>query len=143
DACLDRIGPSADHNDGNRLGRILDRPDVRIPSCYHDDIDLEMHQLGRKRREPIELPLRISVLDAMFCPSMWPRSRSASRITSARVDSLAASRDDRYPIRGTFPGCCASVTTATVSSITATRIGTAVFFICTSFVSVFSTNTET
>ena len=33
------------------------------PSCYHDDINLETHQLGRKLREPIELPLRISVLD--------------------------------------------------------------------------------
>ena len=35
----------------------------RIPSCYHDDINLETHQLGRKLREPIALPLRISVLD--------------------------------------------------------------------------------
>ena len=33
------------------------------PSSYHDDINLETHQLGRKLREPIELPLRISVLD--------------------------------------------------------------------------------
>ena len=33
------------------------------PSCYHDDINLETHQLGRKLREPIALPLRISVLD--------------------------------------------------------------------------------
>ena len=33
------------------------------PSCYHDDINLETHQLGRKLSEPIELPLRISVLD--------------------------------------------------------------------------------
>ena len=29
--------------------------------CY-DDIDLETHQLGRKLRGPIELPLRISIL---------------------------------------------------------------------------------
>ena len=35
----------------------------RVPSCYHDDINLETHQLGRKLREPIALPLRISVLD--------------------------------------------------------------------------------
>ena len=55
--------PSAHHNDGNRLGRILGRPDRMVPSCYHDDINLETHQLGRKLREPIELPLRISVLD--------------------------------------------------------------------------------
>ena len=55
--------PSARHNDGNRLGRILGRPDASVPSCYHDDINLETHQLGRKLRGPIELPLRISVLD--------------------------------------------------------------------------------
>ena len=61
-ACLDRIGPGAHHNDGNRLGRILGRPDRYGPS-YHDDIDLETHQLGRKLREPIALPLRISVFD--------------------------------------------------------------------------------
>ena len=35
----------------------------RGPSCYHDDINLETHQLGGKLREPIGLPLRISVLD--------------------------------------------------------------------------------
>ena len=36
---------------------------IPAPSCYHDDINLETHQLGRKLRSPIELPLRISVLD--------------------------------------------------------------------------------
>jgi hypothetical protein len=54
----------ASHDDGNRLGRILDRPDPRVPSCYNDDINLETHQLGRKLRGPIALPLRISVLDS-------------------------------------------------------------------------------
>ena len=44
----------------------------------------------------------------MFCPSMWPRSRRASRIPSARADSAAGSNDDRYPNRGTFFGCCAA-----------------------------------
>src|SRR6266536_2455519 len=62
-ACLDRIGPKPRHNDRNRLGRILGRQDPRGPSCYHDDIDLKTHQLGRKLRGPIALPLRISVLD--------------------------------------------------------------------------------
>ena len=38
-------------------------PGSLVPSCYHNDINLETHQLGRKAREPIELPLRISVLD--------------------------------------------------------------------------------
>ena len=39
------------------------RLDRRVPSCYHDDIDLETHQLGCRLRGPIDLSLRISVLD--------------------------------------------------------------------------------
>ena len=35
----------------------------RVPSSYHDDINLETHQFGGKLREPILLPLRISVLE--------------------------------------------------------------------------------
>ena len=31
EACLDRIAPTARHNDGNRLGRILGRPDQPDP----------------------------------------------------------------------------------------------------------------
>src|SRR5215813_11801516 len=61
-ALLDRIEPTARHNDGNRLGRIPSRPDRSVPS-YQDDINPETHQLSRKSREPIGLPLRISVLD--------------------------------------------------------------------------------
>ena len=33
-----------------------------VPACYHDDINLEAHQLRRELRKPIELPRRISVL---------------------------------------------------------------------------------
>ena len=33
------------------------------PDCYHDDINLQTHQLGHKLRGPIDLPLRISVVD--------------------------------------------------------------------------------
>jgi hypothetical protein len=62
-ACLNRIDPTTRHNDGNRLGRILGRPDRYGASSYHDDINLETHQLGRKLSEPIDLPLPISVLD--------------------------------------------------------------------------------
>ena len=32
-------------------------------SCGHDDINLERNQFGRKSREPLELPLGISVVD--------------------------------------------------------------------------------
>ena len=49
--------------DGNRLGRILGRPGMPGPSCSHDDIDLETHQLGREPRLPLGPPLRKSVLD--------------------------------------------------------------------------------
>ncbi len=53
----------ARHNDGNRLGCILGRLDRHVSCRYHDDINLQTHQLGRKLRGPIDLPLRISVLD--------------------------------------------------------------------------------
>ena len=102
----------------------------RVPSCYHDDINLETHQLGRKLRSPIALPLRISVLDGDVLSFYVAKLAQSSRIASERVDSLAGSCDDRYPIRGTFFGCCASAMTATASITTATRIdGTAAFFI--------------
>jgi len=61
-ACFDRIDPTAHHDDGNRLGRTHGRLDGYTPSCYHDDINLQTHQLGSKLRIPILLPLRISVL---------------------------------------------------------------------------------
>jgi hypothetical protein len=62
EARLDGISPATHRNDRNRLGRILGRPDSRVRSCY-DDISFETHQLGGKLREPIQFPLRISVLD--------------------------------------------------------------------------------
>src|SRR6266576_1234886 len=62
-ACRDRVEPSSHHNDWHCPGRILGRLDRRVRCRYHDDINLETPQLGRKRREPILLPLRISVLD--------------------------------------------------------------------------------
>jgi hypothetical protein len=60
--CRDRIDPAARHNDWNRLRRISGRHDRAEPSCYHNDINLETHQLGGKLTEPIAIPLRISVL---------------------------------------------------------------------------------
>src|SRR5262249_37671721 len=84
-ACPDRVDPNTRHNDGNCLGRIHGRPDYRGPSCYHDDIDFETHQLGRKLIRPIlgSPPAEYRYSIAMFCPSMYPSSRSASRIASA------------------------------------------------------------
>jgi hypothetical protein len=88
-AIVDRIGPSAHHNDGNRLGRIFRRPDYVGPSCCHDGIDLKTHQLGRKLREPVKLSLGMSVLDRDV-PSFdvanlaqrQPNSLETSRLTS-------------------------------------------------------------
>ena len=44
-------------------------------------------------------------------------------MASERVDSVAGSADDRYPIRGTFFGCCASVLAPyTMSATTIAKI---------------------
>ena len=106
---LDRIAPTAHHNDGNRLGRILGRQDRPGPSCYHDDINLETHQLGRKLRETdrpspphIGTRWRRSVL---LCSQ--GRAEPAGLPQNGRTH-VAGSNADRYPIRGTFFACCAS-----------------------------------
>src|SRR5262249_4217427 len=49
------------------------------------------------------------------------RSRRASRIAAERKDSLAGLSVDRYPIRGTFFGCCASTIGAVDSRAAVTR----------------------
>jgi hypothetical protein len=46
-----------------KLVAFLAGPDRNGPSCYHDDINLEPHEVSRKLREPIKFPLRISVLE--------------------------------------------------------------------------------
>ena len=102
------MSPEARYNDGNRLGRILGRLDHPAPSCCHDDVSLEMHQLGHNLREPILLPLRISVLGGDVLSFYVAKLARARRIASDRADSVAASNADRYPIRQTFFGCCAS-----------------------------------
>src|SRR5688572_11565206 len=61
-ARLDWIDPATCHNEGNRLGRIHGRPDHSVSSCYHDDFNLETHQLGHKLREPVNFSLRVFVL---------------------------------------------------------------------------------
>jgi hypothetical protein len=61
-ACPNRIGTRARQDDRNCFGRIHGRSDRKGSSCYHDAIDLETHQLGRKLRGTIALSLCISVL---------------------------------------------------------------------------------
>ena len=89
-------------------------------SGYDDDIDLETHQARPQAREPDRSSppntgtrWRCSVL------LRSPSSRSARRIPSARADSMAGSCDDRYPIRVTFFGGCASTATPAITSIRA------------------------
>src|SRR6266849_4423130 len=58
----------------------------------------------------------------MFFPSMYPRFRSPCRSASALesgVVGVGSALADTNPIRGTFPGCCASAFTPhTVSATT-------------------------
>jgi hypothetical protein len=42
--------------------------DRTCPCYYHDNINLETHQLGGKLRGPIAIPLRMSVLDGDVLP---------------------------------------------------------------------------
>ena len=79
-----------------------------MSSCYQDDIDLETHQLGRKIRRPIGLPLPISVLGGDVLSFYVATLAQSQPNSSERADSLAALPDDRYPIREIFFGCCAS-----------------------------------
>src|SRR5215471_14029378 len=67
---LDWIAPNAYHDDGNRLGCLLNSPNPRAPSCYHDNINFEAHQLGGEVRGAILLPLRIPELDGDIL-SFW------------------------------------------------------------------------
>src|SRR5262245_1111745 len=89
EARLDRIAATARHNDRNRLGCIHGRPDRQLSSRYHNDINLETHQLGGKLGESIKLSLRVSVLDddaLFFCVTMLaqplPDSLGAGNVSS-------------------------------------------------------------
>src|SRR5262249_59098448 len=53
-------------------------------------------------------------------------SRKASRIGSMPAESVAGSNDDRYPIRGTFFGCCASTEPQSAKRM-AQRVRTVIF----------------
>ena len=84
----------------------------RAPSCYHDDVNLETHQLGRKLRAPIRLSLRISILGGdvlSFYVATLAQSQPNCRRDAS--ESRAGLVVDRYPIRVTFFGCCASAGT--------------------------------
>src|SRR5262245_45088595 len=66
----------------------------------------------------------------MFFPSTYPSSRSPWRNASWRAALAEGEIALRYPIRGTFFGCCASAVTPRASNTTATRIdGTAALII--------------
>src|SRR5262245_36901144 len=66
----------------------------------------------------------------MFLPSKYPNSSNPCCKAATKLLSISSEPYDRYPISGTFFGCCASAMTATASNTTATRIdGTAALFI--------------
>src|SRR5262245_47893260 len=74
-----------------------------------------------------EMPGSRIVRPADLTPTMKPPMAKARKLSTARAESVAASAFDRYPIRGTFFGCCASTVTATASIAPANRIASAVF----------------
>src|SRR4029434_3587904 len=39
------------HDDGNRAGRVLERPDPRLPQAGHEDVHPKTDQLGGEERE--------------------------------------------------------------------------------------------
>ena len=61
----DRIGSLTHQNDGDRLGGTHGRPDNPISSRYHDDIDVESYQFGRKviSSTPIRCSHPVALLD--------------------------------------------------------------------------------
>src|SRR5678816_1172647 len=96
-ACLDGIGSTAHHNDGNRLGRILGHPNPLVPSCYHDDVNRESHQFGCKLGSPIDLSLRISVFDGDVL------SIYVAKVTQSQPNSLGTGGLTRWIERRKIP----------------------------------------
>src|SRR5438445_5881119 len=52
----------------------------------------------------------------MFLPSTYPSSRRPCRNASMRAELAEGEVRPRYPIRGTFPGCCASATAPDIAN---------------------------
>src|SRR5262249_15111223 len=63
----------------------------------------------------------------MFFPSTYPSSRRPCRNASMRAGVEEGKAETRYPILGTFIGCCASTGRLGVKSI-AQRVSTVIFF---------------
>ena len=90
------------------LVAFLGGPGRMIPR-RNDDINLEMHQLGRKGGKPIQFSICVSIFnDDVF-------SLNVAEIAQTLPECLGAGRMTeagtvRYPIRGIFVGCCASAT---------------------------------
>ena len=60
------------HDDRDHLSCVLRSLDCFIP-CGHDDVDLDMDQLGRERGEAIEFSLCISILNDNVFPLDVPK----------------------------------------------------------------------
>ena len=79
------------------------------PTGRNDDVDLEPHQLGREREASIEFSFTRSLLNDDVFPLDVPELAQAllKCLDAVRVRSKGRNQL-RYPIRGTFVGCCAS-----------------------------------
>jgi hypothetical protein len=93
----DRIG-SRSENNGEGLRRLLGGQGGGGASSGHDDVNLERNQFGRKSREPLELPLGISVFDHDIAALDVAEGASEEGLSQVRVSArverqVAYSRD--------------------------------------------------
>ena len=98
------------------------------PSRYHDDINLQTHQLRRLLRGPIRPPPP-QIGTRWRCLSVYVATLAQSLPnclhTGGRTGRIVG---DRYPIRGTFFGCCADAEKQSAKSM-AQRVRTMIFLI--------------
>src|SRR5207249_1024674 len=61
-ACLDRVGRQARHDDGDRRGRLLGCQDPRATGTGHnDDVDVGTDEFGSQLWEEGDVPFRVAV----------------------------------------------------------------------------------
>ena len=114
-----------EHN-GNRFGRLLGSQRA-LRSPVNDHVDVKTDKLRRQVGLPFRSISRVSRLDNNgLSLNVAELVQTLQECFGATGEALSV----RYPIRGTFFGCCASAVTATASRITTNRIDkTPAFFI--------------
>jgi hypothetical protein len=82
-----------------------------------------LHEFGHEAWDTILLCLSVAILNQdVFSLNITEIAQSLPKRIGSGVAGVGAPLPDRYPIRGTFFGCCAAAMTATASSTTALRI---------------------